>query len=228
MIRRLMNTVANKRTSIVSRVLLPLAVGFGAVSITGCVGPNDNPLVDVSATCRADSQDHSFFGSAFVYDNDTGRALLARNFKALVENTEPSLACGAAPDEAYRLSIVGQWPNVPLVITAQRIADRATLRAVFPRHDSTAGTWVLDRLERTLSAVEWSSLTAHARSIDLGRMRAIPATENGQDFGRRRLLEFRREGLYGLVLRPSVHNGEALDSFTAKLIKLAGIDYPWF
>jgi hypothetical protein len=208
-------------------VLLPLVIGVGAASIPGCVNPNDNPLVDVSTTCRADSQDHSFFGSAFTYDNDMGRALLARNFKALAENTEPSLACGAEPAEAYRLSIVGQWPNVPLIIRAQRIAERATLSAVFPRHDSTAGSWVPGRLERPLSVAE-SRLSAHAGSIDLGRLRAIPVSENDRDYGRRRLVEFRRDGIYALVLRPSVHADTALDSFTAKLIGLAGIDYPWF
>ena len=132
------------------------------------------------------------------------------------------------PDEAYRLTIVGQWPNVPLIIRAQQFAERATLRAVFPQHDPTSGNLVLARLERPLSSAEWSSLSADAEAINLGRTRAILVSEDEGDHRRRRLLEFRRDDSYGLVQRPAVRTGDALDSFTAKLIQLAGIDYPWF
>jgi hypothetical protein len=216
------------RASRLGIVFLLLVIGLGAAFIPGCADPNDNPLRDVAATCQPDSQNHRFFGPAFTYDNDTGRAQLARSFKALAENSEPTLACGAEPDEAYRLTIVGQWPNVPLIISAQRVDERATLRAAFPRHDPTAGTWVLDRLERPLSGVEWSSLSERAGAINLMRMRAILVSEDERDYGRQRLIEFRREGNYGLMKRPSVRTGDALDSLTAKLIELAGIDYPWF
>jgi hypothetical protein len=220
---------ANARTSTwIGPVCLLLVIEAGAAFISGCVDPNDNPIIGVAATCQADSQDQRFFGSAFTYENETGRALLARTFKALAENSEPSLACGAEPDEGYRLTIVGQWPNVPLIIRTQKVAEVAMLRATFPRHDSTTGTLVLDRLERPLSSAEWSSLSAHARSINLVRMRAILASEDERDYTRRRLIEFRRDGNYGLVQRPSVRSADVLDSFTVRLIELAGIDYPWF
>src|SRR5688572_12869073 len=223
-----MNSVASMRASSIGPVFLLLATGVGGAFMPGCVDANDNPLRAVSATCLADSQDHRFFGPAFTYDNETGRAQLATSFKALAENSEPTLACGAEPGEAYRLTIVGQSPNVPLIIRAQRVAERATLRATFPQHDSTAGTWVAGRLERPLSGAEWSSLSGHAGSIDLAHMRAILVSEDERDYRRRRLLEFRRDGNYGLVQRPSVRTGDALDSFTARLIELARIDYPWF
>jgi len=223
-----MNTVASTRAARIDRVLFLLVIGVGAAFIPGCGDPNENPLADVADTCQGDSQDLRFFGPAFTHDNDTGRAQLATSFKALVENSEPTLACGAEPHEAYRLTIVGQWPNVPLIIRAQRVAERATLRVTFPRHDSNAGTWVLGRLERPLSGAEWSSLSAQAGSINVVQMRAILVSEDERDYRRRRLIEFRRDGRYGLVQRPAVRTGDALDSFTARLIELAGVDYPWF
>jgi hypothetical protein len=216
------------RTSRIGRVLFLTVIGVGAAFVPGCADPNDNPLTDVAATCQAGSQDHSFFGPAFTHDNDTGRAQLATSFKALAENSEPSLACGAGPNEAYRLTIVGQWPNVPLIIRAQRAAGRATLRVAFPRHDSAVGTLVLGRLERSLSGAEWSSLSALAGAINVAHMRAVLLSEDERDFRRRRLIEFRRDGSYGLVQRPAVRTGDALDSFTGRLIELAGIHYPWF
>lgn len=208
-------------------VMLLLIVAVGAAFIPSCADPNDNPVRDVAVPCQSHSQDHSYFGSAFTYENETGRAELTASFRALAENTEPTLACGSEPDEAYRLSIVGHWPKVPLIITAQRSAGEATLRATFPRHDPSSGALIPVRLTRHLSRVEWSSLSADAEAINLRRTRAILAPTD-ESYARRRLLEFRRDDSYGLVYRPAVRSGDALDAFTVKLIQLASVDYPWF
>ena len=189
--------------------------------------PNANPLVDIEPVCDAASQDDRYFGAAFPRANQSARELLEGAYSRLSDYSEPSLACGTDPDEVYRLTIAGEWPNVPLIIRAQRSGEVASVRALFPRHDPGARKLVAGRVERPLSTTQWASLVALAAAVDVESARALIIGDDRHS-NRRLLIEFRRDGMYGLVERPARRGGGPLDAMTEWLIALAGIEYPWF
>jgi hypothetical protein len=208
-------------------VLRPWMPASVLLLFCACMGdPNENPLVDVEPICGAASQNDRYFGAAFTRENESAREQLESAYLLLSDHSEPSLACGNEPDEAYRLTALSDFPNAPLIIRVERSGDQAMIRATVPRYEPGRGI-VSERVDRVLAADEWGQVAAAANAVDVLAMRALLTRHH--DSYRMFLYEFRRRGTYALAMRPAtgIHNPATLNAFISHLISLAGYDYPW-
>jgi hypothetical protein len=205
---------------------LVLAATVAGLGLGGCLNSQDVPEPSLAVATRSvcEGEPVNYFGL------DAERVVAPRaaasdwDFIAqyLVIMKQPSLFCGNAPDEGYRLTSLYSTGR-PTFISVQRTGRAATVSWMQLGAPSWAvSTRVLSEGSRPITDVQWRRVAETISKIGFWHMRRLESTEEWAGPSTGWVLEGRKKHLYHVVRRGEPRAGSIAEVAT-NLLRLANV-----
>ena len=184
----------------------------------------------ILSVCPPPSSDNYFFQpptfASDTYDGAASRKEISSLFTLM---SEPSLSCGAAPDEGYRLlNYFPHWgPPHPVAIRLIRFGSRRGLVAVSLIGEQATALAKGDRIQKQLTNQDWMAFNAAVDRVGFWIVPNRPAKNNLAILdGDRWVIEGRRGGLYRTLPLSDFVSRPAIAELVKAFFTMAGMKIP--
>jgi hypothetical protein len=194
------------------------------MTVAACVQRDQVSSLPVATTCATDADVRYFPVGVFIDTRLAGVDKLVRRWysEQLAAMGEPSLSCGSADLETYRLVWLRTFHH-PVAVRVFRTDTSFHLEAVIldGRGGYEPGR-VLQRVSRDLTREQWKAIIAELRRAHFWQ--EATTTHDGGDEGAQWIIEARRQGRYHLIDRwGGANDAAAARSIGMKLLDTAGL-----